>query len=291
MRVTGTHLIELTTAAAQRAQEKVAETSAVASSGLRVDKPSDDPAAWAMARRADDRRAASAARGDAIAQGQDRLQATDGALATIGDLVAQARSLAVQGASDGYGPTDRAALATQLRSMLDAAVAAGNARTSDGEYVLAGAQSATPPFDATGAYQGDGQVRTIEAGEGLAAPVGVPGSALTAAAGVDVLPALGALADALAANDVVGIRASIDTLGQATNQIALARGDAGAALASLASADDARGQLELSLTATVSRAVDADAVGAATDLARASQALEAAQAVAARVVALTDPAK
>ena len=68
-------------------------------------------------------------------------------------------------------------------------------------------------------------------------------------------------------------------------------GDEGVFEYSLASADDARGQLELSLTATVSRAVDADAVGAATDLARASQALEAAQAVAARVVALTDPAK
>src|SRR5262249_17590057 len=104
---------------------------------------------------------------------------------------------------------------------------------------------------------------------------------------MDVLPALGALAAALKSNNLSGIRTSIDQLGLATQQVSRARTDAGSALASLGDADDARGKLELTLTATVQRAVEADPIAAASDLAKASNALETSQAVAARVFALT----
>jgi flagellar hook-associated protein 3 FlgL len=289
MRITGNRLVDLVTAATQKGEQQVATASDHATSGLRVERPSDDPAAWALARRAADRKTINGARATAITLGRDRLQATDGALATIGDLVARARTFAVQGGNDSLDATARATLATQVTALMQAAVAAGNTKTSDGEYVLAGDASQTAPFDPAGAYQGDAGARAIDAGEGLTQTVGVPGAALTAANGVDVLPSIAALASALATNNVAAIRASIDTLDRAGKQVSAARGDAGAALANLDGADSTRAQLDVTLAGTISNAIEADPVAAATDLARAQTALETAQAVTSHVLALVRP--
>ena len=113
---------------------------------------------------------------------------------------------------------------------------------------------------------------------------------LTAAGGganaIDVIPALQTLATALANNDTVGIQNALGTLTQAGTQITVAQSQAGDALASLNTANTARTSFETSLQATVSNAIDGDAVAQATALANASTALDAAQTVAARVIQL-----
>src|SRR5205085_812089 len=79
--------------------------------------------------------------GAAAANSRDRLQLTDGALSSIGDVLSQVRSLAVQGSSDTYGPDNRAALGAQVRGLFQSALDSANVRASDGEYLLAGASS------------------------------------------------------------------------------------------------------------------------------------------------------
>ena len=286
MRVTGNYLIDLASASTQKAEQQVATATQQASSGLRVDTPQVDPAAWALAHRAQDRTTLSTARGTAIAQARERLQVTDGAFGSIANLVQQARAAAVEGANGGLDANARSELAATVQGYLSSAVAIANSRTSDGEYVLGGSRSTTPPFDAAGNYAGDAGTRAIESGEGRQQTIGVPGSAITASSGIDVLPALAALATALSSNNLGAIQASIDTLSAATQQVARAQVDAGTALASLDDADGARGQLEVNLAATLSRAQDADPVEAATELAKASNALATSQAVASHVLAL-----
>lgn len=285
MRITSHHLIDLAASATSRAQDQVADATRVASTGLAVAVPSDDVASWVMAARDRVRQTISAGAGVAIADGRDRLQQTDGALATISGTVSRAREIAIQGNSAALDPSDRAALALEARALYSEALSAANTQGANGTYLLAGAQSQTPPFDATGTYAGDTNVVAVASGDGTRHDVAMTGDLLTAAHGVDVLPAISKLGQALDANDPVAIQAAIGELSTAVGQLAAARAHGGAAATALDQADDARRALEQQLTATASRLVEADAVGAASRLAQASQALAVSQAVSAKVIA------
>ncbi len=287
MRVTSTHIIELASQATSRAQSKVADATGVASSGLRVQVPSDDPVAWADAQREKTRQTLSTGTGGALAASRTDVQETDSSLASLTGIVAQARQLAVQGSSTTAGPGDRSAIAAQVTALYKSALAAANAQGADGHYLLAGSQTGTEPFDAAGAYHGDGSARDITTGENVAQTVGVPGSVLTAdgsADTVDILPELAKLATALGANDLVGVQGSLGTLSTATTQLGVARGKTGAALAALTDADTQRGLLETRLAGVISNLVQADGVGAASTLAQATQILNVTQAVTQHVI-------
>lgn len=289
MRVTGNRLIDMARTATAANQAKVASAAAQASSGLRVAKPSDDPAAWLAAQRASARKALTSGAGEALAAGRERLELVDGALASIGEAVSQVRTLAVQGASASYKAEDRAALAEQVRALFATAVAAANSRSANGEYVLAGTQSLTPPFSSAGVYTGDATARDLPAAETTVASATITGSALTAANGVDVLPLLDRVATALAANDTAALQSTLDELQTAIDQVALSRSRAGGMMnvlvASLAAARD----LDDHLTAEIANAVEADIVAAASELAKASSALDASRAVTSHIASLLDP--
>src|SRR6185369_4565263 len=105
--------------------------------------------------------------------------------------------LAIQGASDSYTPESRVALGAQIRGLFQTAVASANVRGNDGEYLLAGTASLTPPFDAAGVYHGDATTRVVPAGDASTDGATIAGSALTAANGVDVLPLMDRVATAM----------------------------------------------------------------------------------------------
>ena len=230
------------------------------------------------------RQAISSGTGDAIGAGLDRLQQTDGALQNLSTAVSQARTLAVQGASDGMNASDRTMLAEQAKQLYSAALAAANTQAPDGTYLLSGSQSQTAPFDASGAYQGDTNADAIASSDGSRHTVAVTGDVLTASHGVDVLEVIANLGQALDANDPAGIQTAIGDLSTAVDQLGAARATGGAAQSSLTEANNARTQVEQQLTATASQLVDADAVGAASKLAQATQALGISQAVTAKVI-------
>lgn len=286
MRVTGQHLLDRAAIATSRAQTKVGQTSTQLASGERLQAPSDDPAAWAIAARARARAAMSAAAGAGIATSNDGLATTDGALASLTEAYTRARELAIEGASDNFNAGDRARLALELEALFTSAVGIANARTPDGEYVLAGSASRTAPFDATGAYLGDGNTRQVATSEGAVQLVTVPGTALTAASGLDVLPALARAAAAFAANDRPGIDASLDELARSIDQLASARSQVGSAMAVLRDVDVARGAFEDRLATIAGAATDADPVATATAFAQAGQALQTAQAVSTSIASL-----
>jgi flagellar hook-associated protein 3 FlgL len=286
MRITGTRMIDLAAAATSKNQAAVATTAEQMSSGLRVTTPSDDPSAWLAAQRARMRQALSQGTGAAITESRDRLSLTDDALANMGDLVSQIQSIAVQGSSDTIGASGRAALGAQVRGLFRNALGAANARGTDGEYLLAGSASLTPPFDAAGVYQGNASVRTGPNDTGLGSDVTIPGSELTAARGLDILPLLDRVATALTNNDLPTLLASIPDLSTAVRQISTTRSRTGGAMATLDQTTLARGALEQNMSNAIQRYVEVDAIGAASELAKASQSLEVSQAVSSRIIQL-----
>ncbi|MCX5742139.1 MAG: hypothetical protein NT062_06555 [Proteobacteria bacterium] len=288
MRITGNRLIEQTAIATTRQQGRVGELAAEVSSGVRVAKPSDDPAAWLAAHRAKLRSTITDGTTAAMQSGRERLVLTDGALAEIHDIVSQSRTLAIQANNDSYGAASRKEIGTHIRALFSSAVAAANAQSPDGEYLLAGGESLTPPFDpTTGGYVGDGTTREVPMGGVAHQPATIPGSELTAATGgVDVLPMLERLATALETNDTATLRGSLTDLGTALDQLGTLRTRGGGMMAILDDAKTAHDIMHQNLATSIADHVESNTIEAAGDLAKASQALEISRAVSSRIVSL-----
>jgi len=289
MRVTGNRLIDLSSASTTKAQSEVGTVSAQLTSGLRVTTPSDDPSAWLAAQRTKLRQAMSQGTGAAVASSRDRLTATDNSLASLGDVVSQIRSLAIQGSSDTYNAANRAGLGAQVHGLFLAALDSANAQSNDGEYLLGGNQSLTAPFDASGAYHGDAGTRAVPSNGSLTTDVTVTGASLTAANGVDVMPLLDRVGTALSNNDMPTLLAALPDLDTAVKQISLARSQGGAAMNALDQTTAARTVLEQDMTAAIARYTEVDTVTAASDLAKASQSLEVSRAVTSHILQVLAP--
>jgi len=289
MRITANRLIDLAAAATTKNQSTVGTVSAQLSSGMRVTTPSDDPAAWLAAQRTKLHQVLSQGAGAAVANSRDRLDLTDNALASIGDVVSQIRTLAVQGASATYNATNRAGLGAQVHALFQSALASANVQGADGEYLLAGSTSLTAPFDAAGAYSGDAAVRAVPIADSATLGSTIAGSNLTAANGVDVLPLLDRVATALSSNDLPTLLAALPDLATAVNQVALSRSQTGAAMNALDQTTTARGVLEQDMQQAISRLVEVDTASAASELAKASQALEVSRAVSSHLISVLAP--
>lgn len=289
MRITEARMVEVAAQNMVKARSAVADAGDEVSTGLRVERPSDDPTGWASGRRAAAISRASEARGTAIAGAQERLSETEGALNSIGQALVRAKELAVQASSAFYSAEERANMALEVRSLRDSVLSAANLRGTNGEYLFSGSQGDVPPFDATGTYVGDGYQRSIETAAGDTQIVTVPGSRLTAAGGVDLLGELQALADALAANDLTGIQTAMGAVDTAVGQVSRARTEIGALSSSLQIADDNRRGLELVIEEIQQRATAADPIESASRLTQAATALETAQVLTNKIVDITRP--
>ncbi|MFN0249708.1 MAG: hypothetical protein ACKV2T_22695 [Kofleriaceae bacterium] len=291
MRITGNRMIDVAKAADAANQSRVAKFAAEASSGLRVTKPSDDPEAWAASQRASMKQTLAGGSVAALEVGRERLALTDHALGGIGDALSSMRVLALQGANASYGAADRAQLGAQVRTLFATAIAAANTQTVDGEYILAGSVSTSAPFSATGTYTGDSSVRDLPISDDAIVGSSITGASLTASAGVDVLPLFDRVASALEANDLAGLQSLLPELESATKQVGLARTQTGGTMNAVDSALSAHADLSTHLSTEVARAVEADIVTSASNLAKATHALEASRAITSHIVAVVDPSK
>jgi flagellar hook-associated protein 3 FlgL len=289
MRITGNRLIDLAAASTTRNQSAVGKVAEQVSSGMRVTAPSDDPTAWLAAQRSKLHKALSEGTGAAVIESRERLQVTDNALASLGDIVSQIRTLAVQGASDTYNADNRVALGAQVRGLFRSALDSANVQGRDGEYLLAGTNSLTAPFDPTGVYTGDAIVRSVPSDSSLTAGVTIAGSDLTAANGVDVLPLLDRVATALSTNDLPALLGALPDLDTAVKQMSTIRSHTGGAMSFLDQTTTARAALEENLQQAISRFVEIDTVSAASELAKATQSLEVSRAVTQHILAALTP--
>jgi flagellar hook-associated protein 3 FlgL len=283
MRVTENRLLQVNRQAANNAREEIAKATQQLSSGREIDRPSDDPARWAQAKAAQARMDLSQGQQRSLTRSLERMQQTDAALQGFSDTLARIQELATQGANGTLGSLDRMGIANEVGVLRDNLIAFANARSSDGEYLLGGSLSATAPFDATGLYLGDGNVRQVVAGENRTVAGSVTGEIFTAASGIDVFALVESLRLDLAANNQAGVIGRIDSINAAVSQVASARTLVGTRMVSLDTAEQARADLEESLNQEFDRAIAVDPLDAATRLQKAATALDAARTVAARV--------
>lgn len=208
------------------------------SSGMLVNRPSDDPLTARQIVDLQNQIAAGEQYGSNIAKGELLLNITNTALTGMAGLMQQVKKIAGDMAS---GSTDAAAIAGAKESLLQLKqqlIELGNTRVG-AQYLFAGF-SDSQPFDADGNFSGTDDLLKVEVAQGsqVAAtlsggellrggtpPPAVGSGATAGTAPVDILGSIKGLIDALSANDRAGIADGVKNLKAAGDQIASAQAD------------------------------------------------------------------
>jgi flagellar hook-associated protein 3 FlgL len=151
--------------------------------GKRVNKASDDPAAAARAERA----LATTARNESSQRALDAsrtvMQLTESALADAGELMQQARELVLAAGNGTYTDKEREALALQLRSVREQLMSVANRPDGRGSFLFSGQGASQPPFvDTPAGVTWRGVPGQMEVASAEALPVSTDGEATWLAA-------------------------------------------------------------------------------------------------------------
>lgn len=197
-------------------------------SGERVNVPSDDPAAAA----ANLQSLAGSANVDRYTQNGDAVlsqaQMADSALSNVVSELNQAITLGAQGADGSMTNENRAAIATQVQSVLSEVISQANT-TFNGASLFAGTAGTVPAFatDSTSptgySYQGNSGVNSAAIGDNLQVNVNVPGDQIFSNPNGDVLGSLSQLISALGSGTTTDIGDAVNAVRSALTNVSQQR--------------------------------------------------------------------
>jgi flagellar hook-associated protein 3 FlgL len=191
---------------------------------------------------------------------ESRLSVADSALTDIIKNITAAQGRGAGGRSTVLTPTQRQALAQEIRGSRDA-ILRGINTGYNGIYLFAGARTTQPPYGGgppISPYQGDARTTSVDVTRGRAVQVTWDGqSIMQGGAANDLFTTLSNLADAVETGDMTGIDSSMADLNLAFDRVTTAQSSIGVELSSLT--DDRSRTSDLRRAADKRRSVLEDA--------------------------------
>lgn len=179
MRVTTHNAFQTSIANLQKRQQAMVESQQQLTSGKRVLRPSDDPAAAAAAERALAAVARAEVQQRALDASRNAMTLTESALGDAGELLAQIRERLLAAGNGSYSDSDRASLAQAMRALRDDLLAVSNRNDGAGRWLFGGQGSDQPPLvDAPGGVVYVGTSGEMRAAAGENTPLAVDGRAV-----------------------------------------------------------------------------------------------------------------
>jgi flagellar hook-associated protein 3 FlgL len=257
------------------------------STGLRVNLPSDDPAASAALAQSLTQSANAvqytANAGSALSQAQS----ADAAISQTVTLLNQAVTLGTEGANGTESTADRQGIATHVQGLL-AAVAAQANTTFSGVSLFGGTVNGTAAFTPNGSggytYNGNSGVNYVSVGDTLKVQTNVPGDQVFQQPGSSALGSLEQLATALSSGTSAQIGAATTAVTSALNYVSQQHAVYGNSINELTSQEDFLAQEQVTLTSQQKSLVGIDTATAAENLAQAETQNSATLEAAARVL-------
>lgn len=178
MRISTANAFESSLSTLQRRQQALSTAQEQLTSGKRVIKPSDDPAAAAQAERALAKLARTEAQLRAIDTSRNAMQLSESALGHAGELVQQARELLLSAGNGSYTDADRRTIADAIRGLRDDLLAVANRSDGAGRYLFGGQGADGPPLlDSPGGVTYAGASGQTMSAVGEASPLSLDGRA------------------------------------------------------------------------------------------------------------------
>ncbi len=178
MRVTSNIAFETSVVQLQRRQAELTRAQEQLTSGKRVDRPSDDPAAAARAERALDAITRSTASQRALDASRNAMALGESALGDAQEMLQQARELAISAGNASYSDSERRSIAEAIRGLRNDLLAVANRTDGAGRYLFGGQGSDSAPLvETVGGVVFNGTPGEQRAAAGEAAPLSIDGSA------------------------------------------------------------------------------------------------------------------
>jgi flagellar hook-associated protein 3 FlgL len=259
----------------QRAQEEIG-------SGLRVNKPSDDPSVVSDILQINSSLARNTQIGQNLGNVTAEVNGAEAALSSAVSTLDNVATLGSQGANFNRTASDRAEAAVEIQDQLQNLI--GDANTSVGNrFVFSGDADQTAPYaldltttNGTTPYAGTAATRQVEDPRGGSFAVSQTAQQIFDAPGASVFGAVNAVRVALLANDQAGIATALANLKTAQDSLNSSLAYYGGVQNQVADATAATSSIGLQLTANLSAVRDADVVAVTSDLTTAQLQLQAA---------------
>jgi flagellar hook-associated protein 3 FlgL len=161
-----------------RRQSDLATSQEQLTSGKRVNRASDDPAAAARSERALAAEARTTASQRAVDASGNAMTLSESALGNAGDLLQTIREAMVQAGNPTLGDADRKSLAQQISQLRNQLLSVANSTDGNGTYLFGGQGANQTPFiDAAGGVQYRGSSGQSQAAVADTLPLSVDGKA------------------------------------------------------------------------------------------------------------------
>lgn len=178
MRITSANAFESSLSNLQRRQQALSQSQEQLTSGKRVLKASDDPAAAAAAERALAAESRSRAQLRALDSSRSAMQMSESALGDAGELMQRSRELLVSAGNGSRTDADRRVIAEALRGLRDDLLKVSNRNDGAGRYLFGGQGADSPPLlDSPGGVAYNAASGQLLAASGEASPLSIDGQA------------------------------------------------------------------------------------------------------------------
>jgi flagellar hook-associated protein 3 FlgL len=249
-----------------RLATQIAAKQAQISTGKRLQRASDDPAATARIADLNRTQTNDNARARNISLAISMTAQADGQLRNMSHLLARTRELTISGASTALTPSGRATLSREIRAMADEIDAMASVKFATGEALFANKAPNPIRFDDTIAF----------------APVPAR-QAIFETGGIAITQIMRDAASAIAAGDLMLTGAALTALNGAVNHAADAQAEIGVNAARLDRLQEFSAQRGITLSEELSTLGDTDLGAAIAELKTMTLTLEAAQGAFARI--------
>ena len=161
MRITNSMTARITLNQLAQGRTQLARTQEQASSGLRINRPSDDPVDYQTTQRLKGFLGQTDRFLRSLDSSRIRMGATENALADAGDLLSQARVTSIEAANGTNLGENYEIYKNEIESLFDQLMDKANARSSEGAYIFGGRASDRPPFSVSGPFVSGSPAPTV----------------------------------------------------------------------------------------------------------------------------------
>lgn len=264
------------------AQSRMLEAQNRVITGKRINAPSDDASGTKQLVGMSALRSGIAAYTKNLDVAKGVLSSTEAAYSDLGDMVQQAQTLTIQGATNTTDQSGLANLADQIKTIQDRLVTLANAQAPDGRYVFGGQMTDAKPFSVDGdgvlTYAGNNTVPTMETGPGESVKVGETGGKIS-----DLYSKLTELQKSLRSGSIQDLSNNrLAELKDSMDSLTAARGDVGRRMNAIESTRTMHERRDVDLKDRASEVGEIDYASAILEYTAANSAYEAALQVASK---------